>query len=290
MCRPQRGAFTVIELLVVIAVMGLLAAMLLPAVQAAREAGRRVGCANNLRQLGIGLHDYHDQMGQFPAGNLYLTNWSYITLMLPYLEQRAIHERCDFNVRQCFDCNQAQGGVGPPSINIPVVQCPSEPRLNEMYVAPVIGKYASGNYYGVMGTRSCLLGLTWPFNNDGMLFSDSRISMRDNRDGSSSTLMVGERGMTLDLLYGWWCCGSGIALSGEGDNLLSTALGLVPGGAISETAAQQYADQYHFWSRHPGGAQFLLVDGSVRFVVYDIDFVTFQRLGTRAGNEPVTEF
>src|SRR5258708_2835074 len=108
MPRPLRRAFTVIELLVVIAIMGLLMAMLLPAVQGAREAGRRTGCANNLRQLGVALHDYHDQMRQFPAGNLYPANWSYITLMLPYLEQREIHERCDFNAWQCFDCNQAQ--------------------------------------------------------------------------------------------------------------------------------------------------------------------------------------
>jgi prepilin-type N-terminal cleavage/methylation domain-containing protein/prepilin-type processing-associated H-X9-DG protein len=291
--RPEvpsaRRAFTLVELLVVIAIVGLLLALLLPAVQGSREAARRTGCANNFRQLGVALHHYHEQMRQFPAGNLYPANWSYITLMLPHLEQRVIYENCNFNTWQCFDDNFAKGGKGTPSVNLPVVQCPSETRLNQMYYSAT-GLYASGNYYGVMGTKSCLLGLTYPFTNDGMLFSNSKISMRDNRDGASSTLLVGERGMTLDLLFSWWCCGSGIALSGEGDNLCSTALGLSPGGAISETYAQQFAEQYRFWSRHPGGSQFMLVDGSVRFLVYEIDFATFQRLGTRAGSEPVTEF
>jgi hypothetical protein len=159
-----------------------------------------------------------------------------------------------------------------------------------LYNHPQAGLYASGNYFGVMGTQSCLFGLSWPFVNDGMLFSNSQISIRDNRDGASSTLFVGERGMAFDLLYGWWCCGSGIALSGEGDNLCSTALGLTKGGTILSSAKQQISDQYHFWSWHPAGAQFLLVDGSARFLSYDIDFTTFQRLGTRAGHDPVAEF
>lgn len=287
--RPGRRALTLVETLVVIAIIGLMVALLLPAVQAARESSRRAQCANNLKQLGIGLQSYHETVRYFPTGNVYPTNWSFMALMLPQLDQPNLHGKCDFNAPNGFQCNQAQGGLGPPSVNLSVMQCPSEPRRGERCDVPTWGLFANGNYFGVMGTESGLFNLPASFSNNGMLFSNSRLASGDNRDGASNTMYVGERGMTLDLYFGWWACGSGISLNGEGDNLLSTALGLTTSG-VGAANQQQWTDQFHFWSWHPAGAHFLLGDGSVRMLSYEVDFTTFQRLSTRSGDEPLGEF
>jgi prepilin-type N-terminal cleavage/methylation domain-containing protein len=283
----HRQGMTIIELLVVVAILGALVALLLPAVQQARESARRTTCANNLKQLGVALHNYLDAFRSFPTGNLYPANWSYLTLMLPQLEQRPLYDRCDFKAIQCFNCNRAQGGNGPPSINLPVVQCPSDRRQGQICNYPPWGNYANGNSYGVMGTQSGLFNLQGSFDDDGMLYSNSRNGIP--LDGASNTLIVGERGMAVDLIYGWWACGSGINLNGEGDNLLSTALGLTLGGLTLSPPDPQFTDQFHFWSWHPGGVQFLSVDGNVRVLSYDIDFQIFQMLATRRGGEAVSE-
>lgn len=279
----RRRAITLVELLVVITVIGLLMALLLPAVQQARESARRTSCTNNLKQFGIALHNYHEFQGTFPTGNLFVANWSFFTLMLPQLEQQPLYQQCDFNAFRCFDQNAALGGNGPPSMNLPVMQCPSEPRSGERCSDPPYGNFANGNYFGVMGTQSGLFTWTASFDDDGMLFSNSRTSIP--RDGASNTLLVGERGMVQDLYYGWWACGSGINLNGEGDNLLSTALGLTIGNGPSAPNFQQWTDRFHFWSWHPSTVEFLYADSSIRSLTYDIDFQVFQALATRQGGE-----
>src|SRR5688500_5409942 len=122
--RPALGVrigFTLVELLVVIAIIGVLVALLLPAVQAAREAARRSSCGNNLKQIGLALHNYHDTINTLPATTGFTRGWGLLPVMLPYIEQQALHARCDFT-RQVF-CNN-------PDIltaKLPWMRCPSDP-------------------------------------------------------------------------------------------------------------------------------------------------------------------
>lgn len=275
MARLRRTGFTVVELLVVMAVIGMLVALLLPAVQAAREAARRTQCDNNLRQIGIALSGYHETRGRFPIGNVYITNWTFQTALLPRLEQENLYKQADFNYHDCFAYNQAQGGLGMVSVNLPVMQCPSEPRRGQKFSDAAWGTYANGNYFGVMGTTITA--------GDGMLYSEKSVLLADVSDGTSQTIFVGERGMIGDLLLGWWACGSGFNKLGDSDNLLSTELGFTEG-------ADNSAHLTHFWSYHPGGGAFLLVDGSVHFISYGIDNSVFQRLATRKGKEKAGDF
>jgi prepilin-type N-terminal cleavage/methylation domain-containing protein/prepilin-type processing-associated H-X9-DG protein len=267
--------FTLVELLIVIAIIGSLVALLFPAVQAAREAARRTHCVNNVKQLALALHAYHDAKGHFPVGNVRYKYWTFQTMLLPYMEQQALFDQCDFKAEDCYAANVSAGGLGPPSVRQISLECPSDPNIGGLYTSTIswsAGKYALGSYMGVTGSQMFAA-------DDGMLFLDSHTRFADCTDGAAHTLLLGERGTVDDLNWGWWCCGSGLLWSqGEGDNLLSAAQGLRPGGSETEHA-------YHFWSHHPSGAMFAYVDGSVHFLSYDLDPQTLLRLSTRAGNE-----
>jgi prepilin-type N-terminal cleavage/methylation domain-containing protein len=288
----SRRGFTLVELLVVIAIIGTLIAFLIPAVQAAREAARRNQCANNLKQLGLALHNYHDVHNTFPAGNVYLTFWSFQTMVLPQLEQGNLYNTADFNTPNCFIANSLSlGRMGVPAQRLPVVQCPSDPNVASILCdcslvncgtggPSAMGFYALGSYFGNAGTKISV--------DDGVLFSNSNIRFADIPDGTSNTLLGGERGAVVsDVPYGWWACGCGLPGtvpaeqfgSGVADNLMSTELGLIAGNSTDPTHIE------HYWSYHPGGAQFVLADGSARFLSYTINYQTFQALATRAGGE-----
>jgi len=271
--RRPRG-FTLVELLVVIAIIGILIALLLPAVQAARESARRTQCQNNFKQIGLALHNYESAVRCFPIGNVYPTYWSFQTLILPYLEQNALYEKADFDgYATAFEYTRLQpGGIGSASVPLAVYQCPSDPKAGEVARDSYWGSYAAGNYYGVIGTA---------YNRkDGTLFSNSSVRVADVRDGTTGTIFVGERGNVLDNWWGWWGCGYGREGTGAGDNLLDTELGLTRGG-------QEDQHRFHFWSHHPDGAQFLLVDGSVHFFSYNLDYQILNHLATRDGREIV---
>jgi len=283
MQRFKYAGFTLVELLVVIAIIGILIALLLPAVQAAREAARRMQCTNNLKQFGLALHNYHSSLGCFPTGNLRDTQWSFQALMLPMLEQQLLYDWADFRATTCYVSNMSKPDKrGVPAQALPVTQCPSDPKTGQICSEFVdrAGYQALGNYLGVIGTQA--------YANDGMLFSNSSTKVRDVLDGTSSTLFVGERGVTRDLWFGWWACADGLPQDpypcGRGDHLLDTELGLTEGDA--GTAHEHYE---HFWSYHPGGANLLFVDGSVHMLHYTIDHQVFTNLSTRAGGE-VIEF
>ena len=276
MCRrrPTKPGFTLVELLVVIAIIGTLVALLLPAVQAAREAARQLQCQNNLKQYGLALQNYHSVHHVFPIGNVPHRWWTAQSMLLPYLEGDAIYQLVNYQFPDdCFSAvDSVPQGQDPGSYVLAVDKCPNDPNAGKIWHAFAgFGYHGCTNYLGMMGTS--------PTAQDGILFSGPAVSLSDVRDGASNTIIMGERGIS-DLLYGWCYCGWGRNGTGEGDNLCSAQLGLSAGLPDANHI-------FHFWSYHPNGTEFLLADGSVHFLSYNIDFVMFQALSTRAGGEVI---
>lgn len=258
----HRRAFTLVELLVVIAIIGILIALLLPAVQAAREAARRMSCSNNLRQIGIGLHHYHDAHGCFPPGGIERRDamnpkgrqiaWS--AFLLPFVEQKAIYDTIDFG--KAFD---SAANAPAAAMVIPLYLCPSVPRASDL----VQGRGAC-DYGGIYGER--ITGPNAP--PKGVMLYDRAIRIRDITDGTSTTLAVSEDS-------GWQ--------DGQWINALNVFDQAYP-------INQAPAFENDIRSKHPGGANGLFCDGSVRFLKETVPLPTLAAICTREGNEVVGEF
>jgi prepilin-type N-terminal cleavage/methylation domain-containing protein len=281
-----RAGFTLVELLVVIAIIGTLIGLLLPAVQSAQEAGRRMKCMNNLKQFGIALNAYHNDRGAFPVGNVAAADgntggwWGFHARLLPYMESNDIYKLCEpgFSYQgSCFDWIRNQPtGMSPATKIISQNKCPDDIRAGDIYHDQYAGDYGCGSYLGVMGTSRTA--------GDGILLHSnyqSAVTLAKVTDGAAHTLIMGERGIS-NLYFGWPYCGAGDPAlnTGDGDNLLSTQNGLSDG-------MPDGAHDYHFWSYHLHLAQFICADGSGHVLSYDIDLPTFQGLSTRAGGENV---
>ena len=284
--RFRRG-FTLIELLVVIAIIAILVALLLPAVQQAREAARRTSCKNNMKQMGLAFHNYHDSHSSFPMGNIYNRYWTAQSMLLPFYEQSTLYRQLNFGAF-CFGALGSNTAINQGGIVLPIFQCPSDPNSNKIWqVSPASGRHMPTNYMGVIGTRTHPSASNPPADyHNGMLYLASNVKIRDVTDGTSNTMIAGERGIPDDLLYGWVLCaaGSDPGASGNWDNLLYTRYGLAEGNG------QNSIHLRHFWSNHAGGAQFLLTDGAVRFINYSTNFNIFQALSTRGGGEVIGEY
>ena len=328
-----RRGFTLVELLVVIAIVGVLVALLLPAVQAAREAARRTQCTNQLRQLALASHNFHDTNGSFPPGVWQLSfasapkyrGVSLFVRLLPQLEQTALADSWDV----IDPLNNTAGGLSArTAVRLPTLVCPSD----VIPVNPVDG--GSGRWYGITsyggngGTRSYDPQFA---TNDG-IFSvigpgsqtapqGLPIRMAEVVDGLSNTLLFGERshldrkhdtfaanltppsGQSINPMgaTGWWAPSGGRLAAG--DVLLSSlapvnfripapfslAAGMVP-PATNYNAYLYYNDRRvsAFGSNHPGGANFSLADGSVRFITQQISLVNLQLLSVRNDGNPVS--
>lgn len=282
--RTQRhSGFTLIELLVVIAIIAILIALLLPAVQQAREAARRTQCRNNLKQIGLAIHNYEASHGVFPPGVLgdngsvaagqKLHTW--LAQTLPFLDQGPLHQKYDFNVR--FD----------DPVNVTVVAttlstflCPSVPN------PAVSTPFAPTHFVGNSGSI--------PGNNDGLLYPLSKLTFRDVPDGTSSTLLIGEAALSIGgwaqgainagggggggsgagfgrSVTRWWSCAASCAKPGINPPLTTCSSGC--------------EQQFQFSSRHTGGAHFHFVDGHASFVSENIDVYVLRALTTRNGGE-----
>jgi prepilin-type N-terminal cleavage/methylation domain-containing protein/prepilin-type processing-associated H-X9-DG protein len=306
--RKSRPAFTLVELLVVIAIIGILVALLLPAVQYAREAARRTECGNNLHQLALAAQSYHDSLRVLPAG---LLNWptpagqqnpprfravSLFALMLPQLDNGPLSAQWNFN-----DPRQ-NVPTGRTALVMPFLICPSDSLSQKVVTTfpnfnPGGDRYAMTSYGGIGGTRSYHPDRATV---DGIFFLNSNTSLASITDGVSQTLMFGER-LHRDVDYdanagtrniistgwGYWSPTSGSP--GIGDVTLGTLVNInyrhPPGIAVNN--AYEDARVTAMGSNHSQGTNVAMADGSVKFISQSIALPALQRLGTKGANDVV---
>lgn len=291
----RRCALTLIELLVVLGIISILFGLLLPAVQRVRAAAVRAKCLNNLKQLGLAAHAYHDVNGAFPAGvrsqngmdPFYLQTW--LTQLLPYVEQESLWQATIVAYGQ-----SRSPFINPPHTGlatvVPLFVCPADGRLDIPQFALRDKFYAAfTSYLGVEGIDATLLS--------GVLYADSRTRLLDITDGTSQTLFAGERPPSPDFQYGWWYAGAGQRFTGSLDmvlgvheqNFLPVTVGSCAPGRypFSPGSFSNQCDMFHFWSPHSSGANFLFADGSVKFLSYSIGQPVMNQLGSRNDGELV---
>jgi prepilin-type N-terminal cleavage/methylation domain-containing protein/prepilin-type processing-associated H-X9-DG protein len=319
---PQRrsAGFTLVELLVVIAIIGVLVALLLPAVQAAREAARRMQCNNHLKQVGLGLHNRHDVHLKFPQGQYNpigadptpATPWNRACWwhdLLPFVEQQNLYNALEAYTKQTpappyitWAVNSDGNNPSTPGRNtvVKMFLCPSDKNGLKNRTVTANEQGFHGNYV-LCGGSNFFNPTADPTGIDmnGMFYVFSKTRFADVTDGTSNTLMGGEIMVIKDTnvhdlrgrYYNTW----------QGNNLFSTLYPPntpvgdrsnycintreAPCQGLTATSVVQSVRSFH-----PGGGNFLLGDGSVRFITNNINLTTYQALGTREGGEPLTDF
>jgi prepilin-type N-terminal cleavage/methylation domain-containing protein/prepilin-type processing-associated H-X9-DG protein len=340
---PASPGFTLIELLVVIAIIAVLIALLLPAVQAAREAARRAGCVNNMKQIGLALHNYHDSMNVFPPGYVSSIDrtvldacnqdqenqhgvdlgagWAWGSMILPFLEQQPLYSSINFNLSVAYAQNNTCSLTAlnvylcpsdpGPSV-VPVFEDPPDPANPGSFSAThIVDTLSRGNYVGMYGIGEICSqsgALDSPNNNGagplgqhaGIFYRNSPTSVAAVTDGTSNTIMVGERSHNLSYVTwvarsidGW--LGKTSLIEGGTDQFnpspeecwtqIMGPAGLEDGNRTINNAEAHVED---YWSRHPGGANMLFADGSVHFLKSTINPVPWRAMATRAFGEVVS--
>jgi prepilin-type N-terminal cleavage/methylation domain-containing protein/prepilin-type processing-associated H-X9-DG protein len=286
--------FTLIELLIALGVFGILVALLLPAVIKARAAADRISCANNVRQLSLALHLYHDSQGHLPAAtrtsvgdSMPFATWR--VRLLPYLEQESLWAGTVRAYQQDPNPFLAKSHSAREQA-LRAFACPSDGRLLTAWeITSLTGtrvRTALSSYLGISGTDSV--------RKDGLLFLDSSTRIDNIPDGSSQTLLLGERPPSPDLVYGWWYAASGQRLTGSVDTHMGVnernRLGPRYRGCASgpysfrQSDVNNYCGTFHYWSLHTGGSHFSFADGSARFLRYEAEPL-LSAYATRAGGE-----
>lgn len=319
--RWLRG-FTLIELLVVIAIIAILVALLLPAVQQAREAARRSSCKNNLKQLGLAFHNYHDTFGMIPNGGgppasgdtSYRMGWA--PKIFPYIEQGTRLDAMEtFSANPLMRLQPYRIATAPHNGThdiwgpIPTLVCPSSPlgeRASDHTTSTPDFAHRSSqgalHYRGCTGRWEDLVDSTTPdrqHSNSGMIYPMSRVRFGNVTDGLSNTILLGETSTTKNypaasLRTGWgglapWTFGIFYYnTSGVGAEWLTIDSKMIRFPINSRVSFSAGATP--FTSEHTGGAQFVLGDGSVRFISENISLDTLKALATRSGGEVIGEF
>jgi prepilin-type N-terminal cleavage/methylation domain-containing protein/prepilin-type processing-associated H-X9-DG protein len=324
----RRDAFTLVELLVVIAIIGILVGLLLPAVQAAREAARRMQCTNNLKQLGLSIHNYHDTYKKFPSGFYFqgptqtargqrpqrLPGFSWTLSILPFMEQSAVFNQLNFALPIPTLPNKAF-----VSTNLPFAVCPSAPNPGTHKQMGTTGTnfgfndpgLAMTNYVGCGGaftTSAYGIGGLAADGKNGILMEDTNLNFGSVTDGTSNTLLVGETiyhgtgtsGSFLwdPALYGHYQVGSGTADAPESIMRVAQFRTNPPSIAIDNIKRNSFS------SKHVGGANYAFADGSIHFIAQTINHTetpfaatglnwtligTFQRLASRNDGQVVSD-
>lgn len=337
--RSMRGhvGFTLIELLVILAIIGVMVALLLPAVMRVREAAHRLECQNHLKQIGLALQHYHTSYSAFPPAQIddprYSTNpklrrpphpyLSWRGYLLPFLDQDNLWQQTDSAFASGTDFWHNPPHIGL-SMVMPIYTCPSDPRQTQTYPVPTEDEYGGGvaggfidmphvalsGYFAVNGTNL--------LSRDGAFVVNETVRIVDIRDGTSNTLLIGERPAVEPNVFGWWYAGVGQFVPdrpGSRHSVLQERLhyeGYFTGSAAQTLGAAEInmqssgysaydncppgpytyrrgdsrnpCDAFHFWSQHPGGANFAFADGSVHFLNYGIG-ANLVKLATRNGRE-----
>ena len=294
----RRTGFTLIELLVVISIIAVLIALLLPAVQAAREAARRIQCTNNLKQMGLAIHSFHDTNGKLPAGNITCDNyeignrWGWIPRILPFIEGTTTANAMNFTIPSW------QGSYTVMTMTWGSFLCPSDPYqsdlLEEEYFAAPTWKLSQSDYAANIGDYkntggvgqspdygnvSCTTPVRGPI---GRYAWAARIA--EIPDGLSNTFLVGECVGRTSIVVNWAV--ESFATTAYPINYQTRSLVANP----PTQANPRWDESIAFRSYHPGGANFLLCDGSVRFVKDSIAGSTYRALASREGAEVISDY
>ncbi|MEZ6132138.1 MAG: DUF1559 domain-containing protein [Planctomycetaceae bacterium] len=284
--KRKRG-FTLIELLVVIAIIAILIALLLPAVQQAREAARRTQCKNNLKQFGLACHNYHDVFNRFPIGHQYVggfdgdmtdsdggPGWGWGWALLPYLDQAPLFNQFD----QGFQAAENRNGINNQNLCqtiLPAISCPSDvkpPQANDGHIAmSATSSYqgCSGAYDGYQGNNVGVAGNDLRYNGVFRRTNNGQIGIRDITDGTTNTVMIAETRWDNPARSRFYAASDNTTFMGASGATNSL---MVQGQWQMNWLATQGNPQPNrtAGSRHEGGAQFLLADGSVRFISENI--------------------
>ncbi len=315
--KPLRKGFTLIELLVVIAIIGILIALLLPAVQQAREAARRTQCRNNLKQIGLALHNYHDVYLVFPPGYISAgvsatdpsssdtgPGFAWGSFLLPFLEQNNLHSQIDFNLSSVDSASSSNLSIALR--NLPHYKCPTDNSPNFFIADDGTNQYriATSNYVGMYGYGSVTAAPGNPVE-PGIFYRNSSTRIADVKDGTANTVCVGERGhehnytnnIPVEAFTNWYAAIPGVnrnagmaAMPMMTEGSASMVLGHAGQPAIGMTPAMNHPPMttdhiVNFSSKHNGGCHFLLCDGSVHFFSQLMDYTLFNNLGSRIDGE-----
>jgi len=317
----SRRAFTLIELLVVISIIGILVAIVLPAVQSARESSRRTQCLNNLKQIGIAMQNYHDSYLCFPPG--YVTvpggnsivgppdptsgdtgpGYGFLMLALSQMEQLALRNSFNTNLN-CWDPANAVAAASP----IPPYICPSAVGAQGPYnvvnaSGTVLASFSRSTYVGVAGRIAVWDNPTPDLSKiaDGVLYRNSRTRIADIRDGTSTTMLVGEQ-TPYHTNSTWVGVVPGavtlpaLAFASVPFDLAAAQVNVHSGPTPQEVPPiikppnQPFALPDEMWANHPSGCNVMFCDGSTRFIVDTVDPIIWSRLATRSANDIVTDF
>jgi prepilin-type N-terminal cleavage/methylation domain-containing protein/prepilin-type processing-associated H-X9-DG protein len=341
MRSSSRRGFTLVELLVVIAIIGVLVALLLPAVQAAREAARRSQCVNNMKQIALAMHNYHDTYQVFPSGYLAghganaweagnQSSWGWGAFLLPFVEQGPLHDQLTpgrFRLADAITAGSPVDRVVLLQTPLGTFRCPSDtgPAVNDRHrlrnssdadvnaaLSNYIGNNGSNRWHG--GGRlispagggtgqwgavpTAIEGTSVP---NGIFWRGSNVRFGQITDGTSNTILLSERAWNLNAQGGTVFCNAGLIHGTNSQNEQLTIRMILGTGTVPINSGVGNDCQFGYSSRHPGGIQVALCDGSVRFISQTIDHrpgdgplravqSTFERLLARDDGQPIGEF